>query len=335
MPAVLPPAKVLVTGASGFIGAWVAKALLERGFTVIGTVRSDPKGEYLKTLFKQYENRFSYVIVPDVGKKGAFDEAVVGVDAVAHVASPVSFSAGDPQESVKAHGTSVRRVVITSSKASIVNDKAQAGWPTFDEADWNDVSPREIELKGKDAEPIHKYRASKVLAERAAWDFVEKNKGNINFDLVTVLPSFVFGPTIHEVTSLASLNLSIQQFHDYTTHHELPTPAEKLTAPPMDMVDVRDTALIHVLALEKPEAGGERFIASAVFALRPFGWILTDRTAFYMIYKSMLLMPQALVTMFLEATQEQEMSNPWLSAGKQRECLESSIDPFKRPLLIP
>ncbi|KAG8937756.1 methylglyoxal reductase (NADPH-dependent) gre2 [Tulasnella sp. 408] len=276
MPAVLPPAKVLVTGASGFIGAWVAKALLERGFTVIGTVRSDPRGEYLKTLFQQYENRFSYVIVPDVGKSGAFDEAVVGIDAVAHVASPVSMSAGDPQEvigpavngtlsileSVKAHGTSVRRIVITSSRASIVNNKPQAGWPTFDEIDWNDVSPREIELKGKDAKPLDKYRASKVLAERAAWDFVEKNRDNIHFDLVTVLPSFVFGPIIHEVNSLAPLNYSIQVFYDYTTHREPPTPAGKLTGPPMDMVDVRDTALIHALTLEKPEAGGERFIAS-------------------------------------------------------------------------
>ncbi|KAG8915735.1 methylglyoxal reductase (NADPH-dependent) gre2 [Tulasnella sp. 408] len=277
MPAVLPPAKVLVTGASGFVGAWVAKVLLDRGFTVIGTVRSDPRGEYLKTLFQQYETRFSYVIVPDVGKNGAFDEAVVGIDAVAHVASPVSMSAGDPQEiigpavngtmsileSVKAHGTSVQRIVITSSRASVLNDKPQAGWPTFDETDWNDVSPREVELKGKDAEPMHKYRASKVLAERAAWDFVEKNKENITFDLVTVLPSFVFGPIIHEVNSLAPLNFSIQLFHDYTTHHDPPTPAGKLTGPPMDMVDVRDTALIHALALEKPEAGGERFIASA------------------------------------------------------------------------
>ncbi|KAG8927530.1 methylglyoxal reductase (NADPH-dependent) gre2 [Tulasnella sp. 408] len=162
MPAVLPPAKVLVTGASGFIGAWVAKVLLERGFTVIGT---DPKGEYLKALFQQHENRFSYVIVPDVGKNGAFDEAVVGIDAVVHVASPVSLPAGDPQgeakrlwsnsqsvtptsseiiepavngtlsilDGVKTHGTSVRRIVITSSKASIMNDKPQTGWPTFDE----------------------------------------------------------------------------------------------------------------------------------------------------------------------------------------------------------
>ncbi|KAG8899394.1 methylglyoxal reductase (NADPH-dependent) gre2 [Tulasnella sp. 408] len=273
MPAVLPPAKVLVTGASGFIGAWVVKVLLERGFTVIGT---DPKGEYLETLFQQYENQFSYVIVPDVGKNGAFDEAVVGVDAVVHVASPVSLPAGDPQEiiepavngtlsildGVKTHGTSVRRVVITSSKASIMNGKPQTGWPTFDETDWNDVSPREVELKGKDAEPVHKYRASKVLAERAAWDFVEKNKDNINFDLVTVLPSFVFGPIIHELTPLAPLNFSIQRFYDLTTH-EPPPPAEKLTALPMDLVDVRDTALIHALALEKPEAGGERFNASA------------------------------------------------------------------------
>jgi len=68
MPAVKPGSKVLVTGASGFIAAWVARILLERGFYVRGTVRSTAKGEYLANLFKEHSDRFEYVIVEDIAK---------------------------------------------------------------------------------------------------------------------------------------------------------------------------------------------------------------------------------------------------------------------------
>lgn len=66
MPAVTS-GKILVSGTSGFIGAWVARTLLEKGYTVRGTVRSDAKGEYLKKLFASYgEGKFEYVIVKDI-----------------------------------------------------------------------------------------------------------------------------------------------------------------------------------------------------------------------------------------------------------------------------
>lgn len=66
MPAVAS-GKILVSGTSGFIGAWVARTLLEKGYTVRGTVRSDAKGEYLKKLFASYgEGKFEYVIVKDI-----------------------------------------------------------------------------------------------------------------------------------------------------------------------------------------------------------------------------------------------------------------------------
>lgn len=65
---VLPPATILVTGASGFIGSWVCLALLNAGYLVRSTVRTAEKGEYLKTLFSAHISNFSYVLVGDVTK---------------------------------------------------------------------------------------------------------------------------------------------------------------------------------------------------------------------------------------------------------------------------
>lgn len=67
MPAI-STGKVLVSGASGFIAAWVVKELLEQGFSVRGTVRSKEKGEYLQKLFSNHADQFEYVIVEDIEK---------------------------------------------------------------------------------------------------------------------------------------------------------------------------------------------------------------------------------------------------------------------------
>ena len=61
---------------------------------------------------------------------------------------------------------------------------------------------------------MHKYWASKTLAERAAWEFYEKNKANISWDLVVLNPAFVYGPIIHAVSSPASLGQSMHQWFD-------------------------------------------------------------------------------------------------------------------------
>ncbi|KAG8876481.1 methylglyoxal reductase (NADPH-dependent) gre2 [Tulasnella sp. 331] len=269
MAPVLAPAKVLVTGASGFIAAWVCKTLLDHGYHVVGTVRSTSKGEYLQKLFEKDghgKDKFSFVIVEDIEMNGAFDQAVIGVDAVQHMASPFHFKADDPQEligpavsgtigvleSIKKNAPGVKRVVITSSIASIIHDKSSE---IFDETDWNVTSPNEVEQKGKGASAIHKYRASKVLAERAAWKFLEDNKGSVAFDLVTV-----WGPIIHDVKSVDALNTSIAGFHAHT----LPGKTEQqLLIPSGNWVDVRDVALVHVLSLSNKDAAGERFITSS------------------------------------------------------------------------
>ncbi|KAG8880801.1 methylglyoxal reductase (NADPH-dependent) gre2 [Tulasnella sp. 332] len=297
MPIVSAPAKVLVTGASGFIAVWLSRFIVSQypdnppRFT---QVRSTAKGEYLARLYEQYgfgKDRFNFVIVEDMAKEGAFDEAVIGVDAVEHTASPMAMATGGPQgtfnvsttihkkfiasavqgtteilKSVKEHGKSVKRVIVTSSVTTILSEQIFKPVPgqnvALDESNWNTFSVKEVEEKGKDADPMHIYRASKVLAERAAWSFMADNKNSIAFDLVTAVPTIVYGPMIHDVApSPDALSGSMKIFRGYTS---LPEKSEKEVLGPINSsgywADVRDVAAIHALALANPNAGGERFI---------------------------------------------------------------------------
>ena len=67
MPA-LTSGKVLLTGANGYIAVWVAKCLLEAGFSVRGTVRSPSKATHLHKLFASYGSKFETVVVSDMTK---------------------------------------------------------------------------------------------------------------------------------------------------------------------------------------------------------------------------------------------------------------------------
>jgi nucleoside-diphosphate-sugar epimerase len=116
MPTISSSDKVLVTGANGYVGLWIIKVLLERGNSVRAAVRSDSKSQHMRELFKSYgEAKFEVVVVPDMTKvrlttlpkqsqmltrgffkDGAWDEAVDGVQAIEHVASPVGGTDVNP-----------------------------------------------------------------------------------------------------------------------------------------------------------------------------------------------------------------------------------------------
>ncbi|KAI5831152.1 NAD(P)-binding protein [Schizophyllum commune Tattone D] len=274
-PSSAPP-KVLVTGANGFVAMWTVRTLLERGYSVRATVRSAQKGEYLKKYFEKYADKFELSIVADITKENAFDEAVVGADAILHMASPVSFGVEDPQELIRPalqgtlgvldsalkHGKAIKRIVITGSVASIVEERDTPA--VFDESHWNEQAPREVEEKGVAAKPTSKYRASKVIAERAAWDFVEKHAKEISWDLAVINPPLIFGPAIHEVSKPEELNWSALEFHKTVASLDMGgKPKEVILSRRACWVDVRDVAEGHVRALETEAAGGKRFIISA------------------------------------------------------------------------
>ena len=210
-----------------------------------------------------------FSIVEDIAKLDAFDKAVISdppFDAVIHTASPFHFNVTDTQKdlldpaingttgvlrAIKKSAPSVKRVVITSSFAAIVDTGRKPANHTYSESDWNGVTADEATK-----DPSTGYRASKTFAERAAWEFVEKEKPN--FDVATINPPLVFGPIHQNLQSLDSLNTSNANIYKFVagTHKEIP-PAHVVL-----YVDVRDVALAHVRAAELKEAGGQRFFVT-------------------------------------------------------------------------
>ncbi len=152
---------------------------------------------------------------------------------------------------------------MTSSFAAIL-DEAKLSDPQtiFTEESWNPVTIDEIHRSAATA-----YRASKTLAEKAAWDFVADKSNGAQFDLVTVNPPLVFGPVVHYLASLESINTSNERWVDILQGKW------KDAIPPsvgvQNWVDVRDVAAAHVRGgLELPQCGGQTHFHR--------GWCLPD-----------------------------------------------------------
>lgn len=277
MPTVGPGAKVLVTGANGYIAMWVVRRLLERGYSVRATVRSEQKGAYLVDYFKSYGNKLEVVTVEDIEKEGAFDELVKDVDAIEHTASPAHFGAKTPEEmidpavngtlgvlrSAHKYGTNIKRIVVTSSTAAVVQRTDPEG-TLYNDKSWNDAAVSAVEEQGPKSHPGDMYCASKTLAERAAWKFVEDNKATLKWDLVALNVPWTIGPPIQPVSTPAELNGSMRVWWDIVIA-PLPGSLDKMLFITSNGigVDVRDLADAHILSLEKEKAGGERFLVNA------------------------------------------------------------------------
>lgn len=83
----------------------------------------------------------------------------------------------------------IKRIVVTSSVASIVNPTDVPF--TFSENDWNTYSVQFVEKDGAKAAGVHIYRASKTLAEQAVWKFMKDHQNDVKFDISTINPSMV------------------------------------------------------------------------------------------------------------------------------------------------
>ncbi|KAH7350548.1 putative NADPH-dependent methylglyoxal reductase GRP2 [Rhexocercosporidium sp. MPI-PUGE-AT-0058] len=266
--------RVLLTGGSGFIASQMIGILLDHEHSVVATVRSQSKVSKLQTLYPNVPiSKLDFVIVEDVGKEGAFDHAVVSeppFEVVIHTASPFYFNVKDIKselldpalhgttsilKAIKEHAPTVKKVVITSSIASIVDSiKPNDPKQIYSEADWNPVS---YEAALKDVR--NGYRGSKVFAEKAAWKFMEDERPN--FTLATICPPLVVGPITSCIDDISKLNTSNIRFFEFITGKYkgpvIPETGNYLWA------DVRDVALAHVRAFEVDEAAGKRFFTVA------------------------------------------------------------------------
>jgi nucleoside-diphosphate-sugar epimerase len=247
---------VLVTGGSGFIGSHTILQLLAAGHNVRTTVRSLKREGDVRAMLKvggaEPGDRLSFVAA-DLEKDAGWPEAVAGCEYVLHVASPfppnvpknedeliVPAREGSLRVLRAAREAGVKRVVLTSSFAAIGYGQKPQSKP-FDETDWTDPA-------GDDVRP---YVKSKTLAERAAWDFIAKEGGNLELSVVN--PVGVFGPVLGPDYSTSIL--LVQRLMDGA----LPG-CPRLY---FGVVDVRDVADLHLRAMTSPAARGERFLAVA------------------------------------------------------------------------
>jgi nucleoside-diphosphate-sugar epimerase len=238
MVAISPPAKILVTGANGYLATWVVKKYLEAGYSVRGAVRSLTKSAFLKDKFAQYGDRFELVVVEDITKDGAFDQAVKDVDAIAHTASPFHYNSTNPDgmsncfwipilsvidnqtysdlivpavqgttsilNSALKHGNNLKRVILTSSGVAVLEVTTVPR--VFTESSWNEASVEAVKTKGSAAGPFVIYCASKTLAEKAAWEFVSAHNSEIAWDLAVVNPTLILGARFFHPFSTADLS---------------------------------------------------------------------------------------------------------------------------------
>ncbi|WP_035126146.1 SDR family oxidoreductase [Conexibacter woesei] len=251
-------APVVVTGGSGFLALHTIAALLERGHRVRATVRTPVRALLVREVLDRHGvdagDRLTFAEADLLADDG-WAEAVAGCEHVLHLASP--FPAVDPEHEDMvvvpardgtlrvlraARDAGVRRVVVTSSFAAVGYGRSLPAEHVFTEADWTPP----------DATGVRAYIRSKAVAERAAWDFVQRDGGGL--ELCAICPTAILGPVLGPEHS-ASIGL-VEGLLNGSMAAGIP----RLS---LAVADVRDVAALHLAAMIAPQAAGERFIAAA------------------------------------------------------------------------
>jgi nucleoside-diphosphate-sugar epimerase len=239
--------KVLITGVNGFLWSHIAKLLLEAGYLVRGTVRDKTNKDKLASLDNLPSPQNLQLYQADLLSSSDLEKAIEGCDHVMHVAAPVLME-GDESIIVKpaVEGTKfvmeaalkhkVKTIILTSSLIAVINMNVSR---VLTEDDWPDME-----------QPQGPYTKAKALSEKAAWDIYNKIPKETKPKFVVINSGFILGPTMTR-TPFYSGNIIREAMNG--TLKAVP----KLY---FGIVDIRDVALAHIRALEKPEADGKRYI---------------------------------------------------------------------------
>ncbi|KAG5546370.1 hypothetical protein RHGRI_018523 [Rhododendron griersonianum] len=260
-----------VTGATGYIGSWLVKSLLRRGYTVHATLRDPAKALHLIPLWSGGDHL--RVFRANLQEEGSFDEAVKGCSGVFHVAASMEFEVPaneDIDSYARANfiepaisGTlnllkscskteSVKRVVFTSSISTLTAKDSSGNWRNV--VDESCQTPVDHVWKTKASGWI--YVLSKLLTEEAAFQFAKQNE----VDLVSVITTTVAGSFLTE-TVPASIRVLLSPITGDPMFSSILSAVNSRMGS-IALVHVEDICSAHMFLMEHARAEG-RYICSA------------------------------------------------------------------------
>ncbi|KJZ70932.1 hypothetical protein HIM_09683 [Hirsutella minnesotensis 3608] len=266
----MTPELIFITGATGFIGSHVANVALAAGYRVRLSIRRPEQAEEIQRWLVGPEEDVETVVIPSMSNVEAFKDALLGVDYIFHLASPMPGKGEDVRtdyvdpavsatvailEAALQH-TSIKTVIVESSILALLPVGGSSMPPVIPRANTNERHLINLDMAFPSGFHGHglKYGISKIAAHQATRDFRQQRAPP--FKLLTFHPAYVLGDSLVQADAESISGMNAQFWNSLTQ----PKPSI-----PGEWVHVRDVADAHVRAIQHSSdiADGTEFILAA------------------------------------------------------------------------
>lgn len=246
---------VLITGVSGFVGSWTARAAIKLGYRVRGTVRSladTEKCNYLQSVIAGDSSNLE-LVEADLGKSEGWKDVVDGCKYILYTAT-----SNNPKQEIFDNEVmgglravlqcsarterQPKRIILNSClNTCLFGDKKKQD--TFGETDWTSLTRKGV------AAPI----VTLTRAEASAWNYVQDLPPNRKFEFASLNPGFIIGPMCAQ-----SRHSSFRYFQNILRGKPL-----RVSNTILNPVSVHDVARANLIAMRAPGVDGHRFLMTS------------------------------------------------------------------------